>query len=84
MIISRPYENEADLYVISEFLDATYALSNDQINWSAARWQCYAYFVNPLHLMSGNDYWLKSIRIWEDDGHVVGVVRPNPRNGLLV
>jgi len=84
MITSRPYLNETDLNVISEFLDETYSLSNDQINWSAARWQYAAYFVNPLHLMSGNDYWSKSIRIWEDDGHIVGVVFYEDKGSVFI
>jgi len=74
MITTRPYENESDLHAISEFLNETYTLSEDQLNWGAARWQYSAYFVHPYNLMQGNNYWLKSIRIWEDDGKIVGVV----------
>lgn len=84
MITSRPYQNESDLHAISEFLNETYLLSKDQINWGTARWQYLVHFVHPLHSMRGNDYWLKSIRIWEDDGKMIGVVSYEDKGSVFI
>jgi len=84
MITSRPYENESDLYAISEFLNETYNLSEDQINWGAARWQYAAYFVHPMNLMRSNSYWLESIRIWEENNRIVGVVSYENKGNVYI
>lgn len=84
MIISRAYNGTEDLHSISDFLNETYLLSKDQINWSTARWQYSAYFIHPLHLMSGNDYWTKSIQIWEDNDKIVGVVSYEDKGSVFI
>lgn len=84
MITSRPYKNETDFNLISEFLNETYLITSDQINWSASRWQYLVHFVHPLNLMKGNEYWLKSIRIWEDDNKIVGVVSYEDKGSIFI
>ncbi len=84
MIISRAYKGTEDLHSISDFLNETYLLSKDQINWSTARWQYAAYFIHPLHLMGGNDYWTKSIQIWEDNDKIVGVVSYEDKGSVFI
>lgn len=71
-IISRPYNREKDYEKVSDFLVRTYSDKKNFQNWLQARWEYmhhHSYFYNPDLQKVHN-----KIRIWEDDGKIVGVV----------
>lgn len=70
-IISRPYNKEKDYEKVSGFLLRTYSDKKNFQNWLQPRWEYmhyHPYFYEP-ELVKMHD----KIRIWEDDGNVVGV-----------
>ena len=67
-IINRPYNIETDFFLVSQFLLDTYQQGGIYPNWEESAWQY-------MHSHRKTDpAQVHQIRIWEDDGKVVGVV----------
>lgn len=84
MITSRKFFFDKDIDAISKFLNNCYLIQPNQNNWTAARWQYTAYFIHPLNVMKENEYWLNSVRIWEDNGSIVGVVSCEDSENIFI
>jgi len=70
-VISRAYNQEKDYQKVSDFLVRTYSKEKNFQNWHQPRWEYmhyHSYFYNSDLVKVHN-----KIRIWEDDGKIVGV-----------
>ena len=71
-VSSRKYEADTDFQRVRDFLIETYGITQQPFNWTLERWDYCRYFVNT---MWGRDpgQWEDHIRVWENDGQIVGV-----------
>ena len=75
LIITKLYEKE-DYQRIMDFLSEMYQENKNQHCWLPARWEYAEHLVNPLYVERGNDDWEPYIKLWEDDGKLVGISHP--------
>lgn len=72
MTITTHQATEADIHRIADFLVDTYRLNRYQHNWELRRWYGFVYYNEDDKRLS----FLPQVRLWEDDGQIVGVVHP--------
>ena len=75
MINSRMYQ-EQDYNRVMEFLKEMYRFNKNQHCWLPQRWEYAHHLVNPLYIERGHPDCQQFIKIWEDDGKIVGLVHP--------
>ena len=71
MITNRLY-NE-DYALIMDFLREMYLETKTEYCWLPQRWEYAEHFVNHLFMELGDDDWHRYIRIWEENGRIVGI-----------
>ncbi|OLS29987.1 MAG: hypothetical protein HeimAB125_20870 [Candidatus Heimdallarchaeota archaeon AB_125] len=73
-IVFKPYSHNPDFLRIRDFLQETYVVEGDLINWTLERWNYAAYFIRNMFELS-MDEWSKTIGIWEtEDGEIVSLI----------
>lgn len=72
MVTTIMYQ-KGDYQKIMNFLGEMYAIHQNQHCWLPARWEYTEYHVNPLYIERGWLSWEPFIRIWEDEGRIVGI-----------
>ncbi|MHB1002115.1 MAG: GNAT family N-acetyltransferase [Armatimonadota bacterium] len=82
MIEHRPYNNDYNL--IMNFLREMYLQTKTQCCWLPQRWEYAEHFVNHVNIEHSGDDWHKYIRIWEDNGTVVGVCHKEESNNAFL
>lgn len=72
MTVTTQTATEADIKRIADFLAATYRLNQNQHNWELRRWYGFVHYEEDDKFLS----FLPQVRLWQDDGQIVGVVHP--------
>jgi mycothiol synthase len=75
MIKTRMYE-QRDYERIIAFLREMYERNRNQHCWLSTRWEYAEHLVNPLFVERGYKDWEERIKIWEEDGSIIGIVHP--------
>src|SRR5512136_3385072 len=75
----RSYLRHADFDRVGAFLVETYQADRQPANWLQPRWEYMHYLCVPYCGLTAAD--LEKIGIWEDAGHIVGVVHFEERIG---
>src|SRR6056297_1697164 len=83
MVKSRLYQKE-DYNKIMDFLSEMYKENKNQHCWLPARWEYAEHLVNPLYVERGHESWEPYIRIWEDEGKIVGISHPEDTNNAFI
>ena len=76
MISSRRFRLEDDFDAVRQFLIDTYPRFDRLFNWGIDRWDVHRYSGRAAGELSGDHGWTRWVRIWEDQGRIVGVVNP--------
>ncbi|MEM7624886.1 MAG: GNAT family N-acetyltransferase [Planctomycetota bacterium] len=71
------FEHNRDFERVSRFLVETYRTAGTHLNWLQPRWEYMHY--HPLI----RDVNVSQIGLWEDDGHIVGVIHPEHEEGTV-
>lgn len=85
MITSRRYND--DYARIMDFLREMYLQTKTERCWLPQRWEYAEYLVNPMYMEPGNGnwpHWHTSMRIWEEDGRIVGVCHNESSNDAFL
>lgn len=82
MITFRSYNN--DYNKIMDFLREIFLETKTQHCWLPQRWEYAEHFVNHLYIERGADDWKKYIKIWEQNGKVVGVCHKEDGNNAFM
>jgi GNAT superfamily N-acetyltransferase len=72
-IASRAYEADLDFQLVRDFLIETYGITQQPFNWTLERWDYCRYFVAAMRKRAPRE-WEDDIRVWDNDGQIVGVV----------
>ena len=73
MITSRRFEGEEDFWRVRALIVATTPITPVGLNWEVRRWDGQR-FHHPTGAMTPT--FMTRIRLWEDDGQLVGAVHP--------
>ena len=82
MIEHRAYSD--DYQLVMRFLREIYLETKTQHCWLPQRWEYAEYSVNPMYMARGDENWQKSIRIWEDNGRLVGIGHKEEGNNAFL
>ena len=82
MIEHRLYSD--DYQLVMRFLREIYRETKTQHCWLPQRWEYAEHLVNPMYLQRGDADWQKSIRIWEDNGLLVGICHKEVGNNAFL
>ncbi len=69
---------------VRRFLIDSYSGFDRLFNWGADRWDVLRYTTNAAGELSGQRDWEQYVRIWEDNGRIVGVIHPEDGGDLHV
>ena len=72
-ITARAYEADPDFQLVRDFLIETYGITQQPFNWTPERWDYCRYFVATMRNREPRE-WEDDIRVWDNDGQIVGVV----------
>ena len=81
-ILNRAFNFKEDYNNVINFLRELYLENRRQKGWLAQRFEDMEYRVNPLYMEWGKENWHPCIRLWENDGIIVGVAVGEEPNNL--
>lgn len=83
-ITSRAFAVDDDYMAVRQFLIDSYSGFDRLFNWGIDRWDVLRYSSNAGGELTGDRLWERYVRIWEDDGRIVGVIHPEDGGDLHI
>ena len=83
-VTNREFSGHDDFMAVRQFLIDSYSGFDRLFNWGIDRWDVLRYTTNAAGELSGQRDWEQYVRVWEDNGRVVGVIHPEDGGDLHV
>ncbi|MCP4965220.1 MAG: GNAT family N-acetyltransferase [bacterium] len=83
-ITHRAFGGHDDFMAVRQFLRDSYTGYDWMFNWGIDRWDVVRYSGNAACELTGDRIWEQYVRVWEDDGRIVGVIHPEDGGDLFV